>query len=105
MMAKQKRKRPMKRLPVIPPLFDLGPTGPTTRTIALQVREHGAASLDQAQRRAYAAGSFCWRSSIFSTRRRMLGFRSSLMLNLRSLQRHLRVRVDLHAMLHARHRC
>ena len=37
---------------VTPPLFDLGPVRPTTRTIALQVREHGAASLDQAQRRA-----------------------------------------------------
>jgi DNA repair photolyase len=35
-----------------PALFDLGPTLPTTRTIALQVREHGADSLDQAQRRA-----------------------------------------------------
>ena len=35
-----------------PALFDLGPVRPTTRTIALQVREHGAASLDQAQRRA-----------------------------------------------------
>jgi DNA repair photolyase len=34
------------------PLFDLGPKPPTTRTIALQVREHGADSLDQAQRRA-----------------------------------------------------
>ncbi|HEX5475740.1 MAG TPA: radical SAM protein [Vicinamibacterales bacterium] len=33
-------------------LFDLGPQRPTTRTIALQVRERGAASLDQAQRRA-----------------------------------------------------
>src|SRR6266498_2299559 len=33
-------------------LFDLGPILPTTRTIALQVREHGAASLDQAQLRA-----------------------------------------------------
>lgn len=33
-------------------LFDLGRTPPTTRTIALQVREHGAESLDQAQRRA-----------------------------------------------------
>src|SRR3954452_7980035 len=35
-----------------PLLFDLPPKPPTTRTIALQVREHGAASLDQAQRRA-----------------------------------------------------
>jgi DNA repair photolyase len=35
-----------------PLLFDLPPPPPTTRTIALQVRERGAASLDQAQRRA-----------------------------------------------------
>src|SRR5215216_597525 len=42
----------MKLLPVSPPLFDLGPVRPTTRAIALQVREHGAASLDEAQRRA-----------------------------------------------------
>jgi DNA repair photolyase len=34
------------------PLFDLGSKPPTTRTIALQVRERGAESLDQAQRRA-----------------------------------------------------
>jgi len=33
-------------------LFDLGRTPPTTRMIALQVREQGAASLDEAQRRA-----------------------------------------------------
>ncbi len=33
-------------------LFELGPRLPTTRTIALQVRERGADSLDQAQRRA-----------------------------------------------------
>jgi DNA repair photolyase len=33
-------------------LFDLGRKPPTTRTIALQVREHGSESLDQAQRRA-----------------------------------------------------
>src|SRR6476661_2586742 len=33
-------------------LFDLGPKPPTTKTIALQVREHGSESLDQAQRRA-----------------------------------------------------
>jgi DNA repair photolyase len=33
-------------------LFDLGRKPPTTKTIALQVREHGAASLDEAQRRA-----------------------------------------------------
>jgi DNA repair photolyase len=38
-----------------PALFDLGPTRPTTRMIALQVRDHGADSLDQAQRRADAA--------------------------------------------------
>ena len=38
--------------PEKPLLFDLGPRPPTTRTIALQVREHGAESLDQAQRRA-----------------------------------------------------
>src|SRR5689334_5261099 len=36
-------------------LFDLGRKPPTTRTIALQVREHGAGSLDQAQLRADAA--------------------------------------------------
>jgi len=36
-------------------LFDLGCKPPTTKTIALQVREHGAASLDQAQLRADAA--------------------------------------------------
>ncbi len=33
-------------------LFDLGRKPPTTKTIALQVREHGPESLDQAQRRA-----------------------------------------------------
>src|SRR3990170_1790828 len=33
-------------------LFDLGRKPPTTRMIALQVREHGAGSLDEAQRRA-----------------------------------------------------
>ena len=33
-------------------LFDLGRKPPTTKMIALQVRDHGAASLDQAQRRA-----------------------------------------------------
>jgi DNA repair photolyase len=33
-------------------LFDLGPKPPTTKVIALQVRDHGVASLDQAQRRA-----------------------------------------------------
>jgi len=42
----------MKFIPVNQPLFDLGPQRPTSRTIALQVREHGSASLDQAQRRA-----------------------------------------------------
>src|SRR4029450_9901838 len=36
-------------------LFDLGRKPPTTKTIALQVREHGADSLDQAQLRADAA--------------------------------------------------
>jgi DNA repair photolyase len=38
-----------------PALFDLGPSRPTTKMIALQVRERGADSLDQAQRRADAA--------------------------------------------------
>ena len=33
-------------------LFDLGPMPPTTKTIALQVRDHGSESLDQAQRKA-----------------------------------------------------
>lgn len=33
-------------------LFDLGRKPPTTRTIALRVREHGPQSLDEAQRRA-----------------------------------------------------
>jgi len=33
-------------------LFDLGQKPPTTRTIALQVRDHGAGSLDEAHRRA-----------------------------------------------------
>src|SRR5918911_5540685 len=33
-------------------LFDLGRKPPTTKTIALQVREHGPESLDEAQRRA-----------------------------------------------------
>jgi len=33
-------------------LFEFGPKPPTTRTIALQVRDHGSESLDQAQRRA-----------------------------------------------------
>lgn len=36
-------------------LFDLGRKPPTTRTIALQVRDHGVGSLDQAQLRADAA--------------------------------------------------
>jgi DNA repair photolyase len=35
-----------------PALFDLGRKPPTTKTIALQVREHGPESLDQARRRA-----------------------------------------------------
>ena len=35
-----------------PLLFEITPQRPTTRTIALQVREHGIGSLDQAQRRA-----------------------------------------------------
>jgi len=34
------------------PLFDLAPKRPTTKVIALQVRDHGSASLDQAQLRA-----------------------------------------------------
>ena len=34
------------------PLFDLGAKPPTTKVIALQVRDHGVESLDQAQRRA-----------------------------------------------------
>jgi len=38
--------------PYMDALFDLGRKPPTTRTIALQVREHGPESLDQAQRRA-----------------------------------------------------
>ena len=33
-------------------LFELGRKPPTTKTIALQVRDHGVDSLDQAQRRA-----------------------------------------------------
>lgn len=33
-------------------LFDLGAKPPTSKTIALQIRDHGSASLDQAQRRA-----------------------------------------------------
>ena len=33
-------------------LFDLGPKRPTTKMIALQVRDHGVDSLDQARRRA-----------------------------------------------------
>ena len=33
-------------------LFDIGRKPPTTKMIALQVREHGSGSLDQAQRRA-----------------------------------------------------
>src|SRR4026208_1948735 len=42
----------MKLLPMTPALFDLAPPRPTSRTIALQVKEHGVSSLDQAQRRA-----------------------------------------------------
>ena len=41
-----------RRIFFVSPLFDLGPKPPTTRMIALQVREHGSESLDQAQRRA-----------------------------------------------------
>ena len=41
-----------KRRSIVSLLFDLGPKPPTTKMIALQVREHGSASLDQAQRRA-----------------------------------------------------
>jgi DNA repair photolyase len=36
-------------------LFDIGPKPPTSKTIALQIRESGPASLDHAQRRADAA--------------------------------------------------
>ena len=38
-----------------PLIFDLGKRPPTTRALALQIREHGDAALDQAQRRADAA--------------------------------------------------
>src|SRR5262245_25869774 len=38
-----------------PLIFDLGKRPPTTRTIALQIRERGDAALDEAQRRADAA--------------------------------------------------
>src|SRR5262245_46458275 len=38
-----------------PLMFDLGKRPPTTRTIALQIRDHGEAALDEAQRRADAA--------------------------------------------------
>src|SRR5688500_6441364 len=38
-----------------PLIFDLGKRAPTTRTLALQIREHGDAALDNAQRRADAA--------------------------------------------------
>ena len=38
-----------------PAIFDLGPRPPTTRTIALRIRESGDAALDEAQRRADAA--------------------------------------------------
>lgn len=40
---------------VQPPIFDLGKRPPTTRALALQIREHGDAALDEAQRRADAA--------------------------------------------------
>ena len=36
-------------------MFELGKRAPTTRTIALQIRERGEAALDEAQRRADAA--------------------------------------------------
>ncbi len=36
-------------------MFDLGKRPPTTRALALQIREHGDAALDEAQRRADAA--------------------------------------------------
>jgi DNA repair photolyase len=39
----------------VPFLFDIQPAPPTTRTIALMVRQGGSAALDQAQRRADAA--------------------------------------------------
>ena len=39
----------------MPPLFDLAPKPPTTKMIALQVRDHGVESLDQAHLRADAA--------------------------------------------------
>ena len=38
-----------------PLIFDLGKRAPTTRTLALQIRERGDAALDEAQRRADAA--------------------------------------------------
>lgn len=38
-----------------PLMFDLGKRAPTTRSIALQIRERGEAALDEAQRRADAA--------------------------------------------------
>jgi DNA repair photolyase len=38
-----------------PLLFELGKRAPTTRAIALQIREHGEAALDEARRRADAA--------------------------------------------------
>src|SRR5882762_1050568 len=37
---------------LLPALFDLGTKPPTSKTIALQIRDHGSGSLDQAQRRA-----------------------------------------------------
>src|SRR6476620_9490963 len=38
-----------------PLIFDLGKRPPTTRALALQIRERGEAALDEAQRRADAA--------------------------------------------------
>jgi DNA repair photolyase len=46
MMGEQKANQHMNLL------FELGAKPPTSKTIALQIRDHGAASLDQAQRRA-----------------------------------------------------
>jgi DNA repair photolyase len=42
-------------MPEQPLIFDLGKRPPTTRTMALQIRERGDAALDDAQRRADAA--------------------------------------------------
>ena len=38
-----------------PLIFDLGKRPPTTRALALQIRERGETALDEAQRRADAA--------------------------------------------------